>query len=94
MTLKSGVETGRGCCRDCVKGHCALHRPMLNKVSINSSFIGDHNQCITDGGGQLKLSTEEGAKTGGQEDGRTEEQRTGKNYTRLQENKCTDKMRA
>lgn len=78
MTLKSGVETGRGCCRDCIKGHCALHRPMLNKVSINSSFIGDHNQCITDGGGQLKLSTVGGAKTGGQEDRIKQEKTPGK----------------
>lgn len=56
MTLKRRGETGRGCCRNCIKGHRALHRPMLNKVSINSSFIGDRNQCITDGGGQLRLS--------------------------------------
>lgn len=63
----------RICCRDCIKGHCALHRPMLNKVSINSCFIGDHNQYITDRGGQLRLSTMGGAKTGGLED-RTEEE--------------------
>lgn len=55
MTLKS-LETGKGCCRNNIKGHCIPRMPLLNKVPINISFI-SRNQCLLGGVSQLTVST-------------------------------------
>lgn len=49
------LETGKGCCRNSIRGQCAVRRPMLNKLPINISFISGHNQCRTDRADQLTL---------------------------------------
>lgn len=55
---KEVLKTGKGCCRNSIKGQCAVRRPMLNKLPINISFISGHNQCRTDRADQLTLSIE------------------------------------
>lgn len=66
---KEVLKTGKGCCRNSIKGQCAVRRPMLNKLPINISFISGHNQCRTDRADQLTLSIE-----------RREEERIQKKY--------------